>query len=292
MSDKNISMFSNACALFINDNIIIPIVNHLNSKGIIITADELNSVLQMPNTKAQSSTPLMNYGSGIIPNVSSSNSKKAIIQNNGKTCTYNYKRGENKGKLCGKSTLNGADYCSSCLKRKNINKAAEVSGIAPDEGILSFNNEEDLGTLTVNEYNKERQLYIVPVHNFIVKQEENTIYVIGKDVNGNLELLTQSEKNIALKLGLVINENSTIDNFNTENKPQQQISIVQEMSKTSNLPNNIPSIPTIQAIPSIPTIQAIPSIPTIQAIPSIPTIQAIPSIPTIQAIPSIPSMQK
>ena len=83
MSDNNISMFKNACALFINDNIIIPIVNHLNSKGIIITADELNAVLQMPNTKAQSSTPLMNYGSGIIPNVSSSNSKKAIIQNNG-----------------------------------------------------------------------------------------------------------------------------------------------------------------------------------------------------------------
>ena len=46
--------------------------------------------------------------------------KKHVLNKEGKSCQWEFKRGDTKNTFCGKVAIEGSDYCASCSKRKVV----------------------------------------------------------------------------------------------------------------------------------------------------------------------------
>jgi len=57
--------------------------------------------------------------------------EEITIQSHSKTCIYEFKRGELKGKLCGKQSLENKSYCSLCINRVNEKKNLQQLSLTP-----------------------------------------------------------------------------------------------------------------------------------------------------------------
>lgn len=294
MAETNLNAFTNSCAGYVHTYILGPIVQHLTGKGYQVTLEELAGVLQLPANRAPvmpaPAVPTMAFGGAVPPMaaaVAPTNSRKNTATATpvvGRTCMYQFKRGENKGKYCGKATSPGVEFCNACLKaRKGLTAggAGTVPGIAPGTGAIpgmagvppGYANPTvpaaapaQGGQLSVVPYDEAKGLFREPNHGFIVYQvSPGVIAVLGRliEAENRIVNLTDQEKITAQNIGLVINDT--------------------QQPAAAAVPA-IPAVP-VAAVPAVPA--AVPQIPTAVIHPG-PIHTGQPTLPTITplAIPA------
>lgn len=305
MAETNMTAFANSCAGYVHSFILTPIVQHLTGKGVQCSLEELAGVLQLPAARAPAmpgpAIPAMAFG-GAVPAMAAAVAPTAARKNTatdnpvaGRTCIYQYKRGQSKGKFCGKAVAAGSDFCNTCLKqRKNLHKEAPgaAPGAAPGMGIPGMAGlppgynppiaaaaptataPARPGELSVAPFDPERGLFKEPNHHFIVCQvSPGVVAVIGRhdEAENRIVPLTDQEKATAQQYGLILAENN-------------------QAIAPAPAPSPIPAVAAqiVQAVPAIPTGPALPVIPPLATADVGGAIPQLPAIPQIPGIPQIP----
>jgi hypothetical protein len=335
MAETNLNSFINSCAGYVHTYILGPVVQHLNAKGVQVSVEELAGVLQLPATRAPvtpivptPSVPAMAFGGAVppmAPAVAPTTTRKTTATSTpiaGRTCIYQFKRGENKGKYCGKGTAPGSDFCNSCLKtRKNLQKemaagGGAVPGAAPGMGAIpgmagmppgygapvpavpaTNNAPAKGGQLSVVPFDEGRGLFREPTHNFIVYQvKPGVIAVLGRlnEADNKIVALSPQEQATAQDIGLVLDDGAAGNAPTTTPAAAAQV------------PTAVPAVPAVTNTPAVPGVPAVPAIPTATIQPNIQTAATTgqPALPVITPlatatvpgtgvpqIPNIPQMQ-
>jgi len=253
-----------------------------DEKGVESSVDDL-----MDHLKITASNPDI-----LIPPVVKSTSRsKNVSQNSealkekpkpGEGCVYMFVRGNNKGKYCGKTCFPGLNYCKWCKGKKEAIKdmmqggegsstpkrpsSGSKGGSSSVEGSSKQQPEGDI--LNVHNYANLEDHFIHPETNFILKEQDDVIYVIAKEAeDGQLYTLTDEEKISAKKLKLTSiddeeEEHKVLDEFRTlvgkdkgkEPKVEEEEVINIPTTAEPMISQNSSNIPTLPTIPSVPTI--------------------------------------
>nr|WIL04069.1 transcription factor TFIIE beta domain-containing protein [Cedratvirus lena] len=120
---SNLDSFQNSFNSLVTNTVLTPIVEHLKSKEVDVTLEELLEILQIPPPLVKS-TPL-----------SSSVSRPTKVAREG-GCIYTPEKGHNPGVPCGKAVLEGEEYCKTCYNKPRIRKLRE-EGTKVKQPILS-----------------------------------------------------------------------------------------------------------------------------------------------------------
>lgn len=293
MSETNMNAYVNGISDFLRNYVLSPIGQHLASKGIHIPQEELAAVLQLPAIRPTTMTlpnvamPSMSFG-GVVPSAAPKAAASRKVTSTtatpiaGQTCSYQFKRGINKGEYCVKPAAPGSIYCSGCLKQRIKGKAGAgepspgiTPGVAPGlNGLPAAYAAEAASnskTLNAEVYDQARELYKEITHNFILKAAGGDVFVvIGKlsDVDGKIVPLNEDDKENALAMDLQLPSETTV----------APITMAQPVTRAAN----IPSMPTMQIPAGLPTMPQIPGIPAMPSFPSLP-----PNLPQIPGIPSV-----
>lgn len=304
MAETNLNIFTNGVASYLSSCIFPAIVQGFAVKGINTSVEELLGMTNTPSTRSPAtpvvptpSVPAMAFGGAVpvmAPAVAPTNNRKTTSTNApvpGRTCLYQFKRGENKGKFCGRGTAPGNEFCATCLKtRKNLTKeisAGAIPGASPAMGAIpgmgglppgysaptpavpaanAAPSQE--GKLSVVPYDESRGLFREPNQNFIVYQvSPGVIAVVGKlnEADNKIDPLSAQEQGTAQAIGLVLGEGAAVNTT-----PAQTPAAIPAATT--------PAVTTVPAVPTANTAQAVPAIPT--AVPTVNTAQAVPAIPT------------
>lgn len=321
MAETNLNVFVNGVASYLSSCIFPAIVQGMATKGVSVSVEDLLAMTNTPAIRASVPTagpivpamPFTGAVPGMAPAVVPTAGRKTTVTAQpvvGRTCRYQFKRGDNKDMFCGKPTAPGQEFCNACLKnRKNLSKdiaASAIPGAAPGMGAIpgmsgmppSYGAPMPVaapasqpGQLTVAPFDEARGLYKEPNHNFIVHQVGDNVVVIGRldEASNSIVGLTPQEQQTAQAIGLVIQQ--------VPSAPQPVTTAIPSIPAvpTAAVPQGIPSIP---AVPTAAVPQGIPAAvpqmfaqPTGQA--SLPTIQPLAAeatMPTMGSIPSIPQI--
>lgn len=160
---SNLESFQNSFNTLVINTVLTPIVEHLKSKEVDITLEELLEALQIPPPNKTA------------PVSSSVPSRPVKVAREG-GCIYTPEKGYNPGIPCGKAVLEGEEYCKTCYNKPRIRKLRE-EGTKVKQPILSrmpksLSKPEGNGLVTTK---------VTPVKSFIskpikvVKKEEEEI---------------------------------------------------------------------------------------------------------------------
>ena len=189
---------------FVNElvkDVLLPIVvDYINQhdQPQSITTDELEQVLQL-NTKfiKRNSVP--------------------IETDYNKKCIWEYKRGKSKGDLCGKPTVRGKNYCSTCIKRsvftpKQVSQDVTKTQIIFDD--IPKSAENDSQNLDLEIYDEDNNLFKNQCTNFVFKRDGDEFKLIGKADNTKdlIHKLTQEDIIKANQLNYPIDEDFLEEN--------------------------------------------------------------------------------
>lgn len=333
MAETNLNLFANGVASYLSSCIFPSIVQGFAAKGVATTVDELLAMTNTPATRSPAtpfvptpSVPTMAFGGAVpamAPAIAPTTNRKTTATTapvTGRTCAYQFKRGENKGKFCGKATAPGTEYCNACLKtRKGLTKdmaAGAIPGAAPAMGAIpgmagipaGYNAPVAAippangapaqgGQLSVVAYDEARGLFREPNHNFIVYElSPGVIAVVGKlyEAENKILALTPQEQATALNIGLVLGANDAPQTA-TPTAPPAIAPIpvaavpaiptaIQGGTPAHNTPT-VPAIPTATIQPNAyPTAQ--PGLPVIAPLAAPTPVQAA-AVPNIPAIPQL-----
>ena len=317
MAETQMNSYVNNTVGFVHTYILNPIVGHLNTKGVQVTLEELAGVLQMPAPRVAPAmpgpaVPGMAFG-GAVPSMapaitptrkSTTTTVPAPIP--GRSCAYQFKRGEHKGEFCGKPTIGGSDYCNTCAKnRKNLPKAAVagmIPGAAPGAGGIPqgyaapvAGTTASQGELSVVEYDPARGLYREPTHNFILSQNNDIITVLGKLVDNNIVGLTPAEANTAREIGMTVSNATLLAPVSTQPTAP---AVTSTQATAPHAPAPVFAVPhapaPVFAVPHAPApVLAVPQVPQVpQLVAPVPMFSGahggIPSVPIAGQIPQMP----
>lgn len=279
MSDTSKGLFEAGVANFLGSCIFPAIVAGLAADGYNTSVETLSRYTNTPNirpipsmtatTTATAKKKTTTAPAPMAAPVITSGGEEITHQGTpfvlGKTCAYRFKRGELiKGKYCGKTTQNGSKFCNIKNHKASEKDSPVNPGVAPTPDFV-VQEDQNNGSLEVEEYDTSLNLFREKVHNFIVtphESEEGVVIVLGRlKTDGGKDVivdLTEHEKIIANKIGLHF--------------PVNEIAAVPEVV-----------VPVIQPIP-VQTVQPIQVTPVIPIIPQKQTIPIIPSIPTIPTL--------
>ncbi len=88
-----------------------------------------------------------------------------------KKCVWIFKRGQHNGNRCDKPTIEGSDYCTNCSKRPCFKKKPNpevVSNVITSD--LLPKSGSAIPQVDVIIFNKEKELYLDEIHNYIFKK--------------------------------------------------------------------------------------------------------------------------
>jgi hypothetical protein len=208
---------------FLVSSILSPLSTWLTSeKNISVSVEELLDVLKIqsgPQRSATNSSPTSLVQSTLAPTKAKPKSKPPSKEqvSGGPTCKYVFKRGEFKGKECGKPAASGSDFCDQCGKKSN--KTAEdkkgSDGVektktkAETKTLVGFTNsiakKPEKLKVELREAGGQPNTFIDIQTNIVVKKitdGEKVVYVaIGLQEESGFRTLTEDEKKEATKRG-------------------------------------------------------------------------------------------
>jgi hypothetical protein len=237
---SNLENFTTQISSLISSLVLHPLVDWLSvEKKVSVTVDELLEVLKVPKvTKPPLSTltpiftPTVTKTSMELnrpSDASSQRSSKSSLQttqpvpkppspvkDTGFTCKYVFKRGELKGKECGKPVTEGKDFCDQCSSKKG-SKVSDVKQTKVVETTTSGgtkSSSQSLGFTSPLSKKTEKpkielretgqpNTYMDIQTNIVVKkvvEKDKTLYVaVGIQEESGFRTLTEDEKKEALK---------------------------------------------------------------------------------------------
>lgn len=166
-------------------NIFLPrIVKYVNERDPeeLLTTKEVSKVLSLPVLK---------------PKNTSFSSKR---------CIWEFKRGKYRGEVCNKKTVEGSEYCASCIKRITFTRKTSYEELSTNDSIPLSEGEKVLDTKF---YDKERGLihfnsYIIRIHQC---NGESDMFIVGKlNEYDQLVKLTPEECAIVTEDGYLIDD--------------------------------------------------------------------------------------
>ena len=198
ITDTIVSQTSSFVSELIKNNILPKIVKYINTRDNYskLTVEELEQMLSLQTVKTH-------YTTKQIPNTTN------------KKCAWIFKRGKASGESCDKPTIEGSDYCTYCSKRpcfKTTKESSDSSNKLSSDRIPKSGCHIPL--IDVVLFNKEKELYLDEINNYILKKEvseegENIITLIGKldDSDGQrINRLTNDEVCKATFDGFTVDE--------------------------------------------------------------------------------------
>ncbi len=229
-------------------------------KEVEISPEEITTALNV--TYRPPSTPSTNGSSvqTVLPNVmpayfsgtgspASTGTKKKggrakkVTDTNLANCEYKMTRGKNQGTACpnkvaGDGTAGADHYCTACLKKAAVKKIVESQAASTTVQPPQMPGSSVSIDTAVEEKSNELQVVELPGrpgwfretnHGFIISQgSDGTTSAYGvDDGNGGQRDLTETEKKVALSLGVNVVNTNVI---------------------------NLPTVPKVSSFPSIPTI--------------------------------------
>jgi hypothetical protein len=150
-------------------NVLPQIVNYINKQHkLAITVQELEDVLLLRQ---------VNY----TPTVTKKR-KKHILNKEGKSCQWEFKRGDTKNTFCGKVAIEGSDYCAACSKRKVVVQSqTSTKNNTKNFSIESLpkSSESDYRIIDAHVIDEKRNLVHNRMHNFIIHVNGPVFHVVG-----------------------------------------------------------------------------------------------------------------
>jgi hypothetical protein len=249
---SNLETFQSNIQLFVISNILNPLSEWLsNEKKVSVTIDELLEVLRIPRSTStpRNSVPLvlnstpLNVSSPISTNLAQTTitggvvkakpkskppSKEKVAETSSETfgtCKYVFKRGELKGKECGKGLKSSdSEYCEQCNKKVTKPSEAKTTDGAdvkpkdkPEPTKKTTTETKPVGFTTpiakkaeklkveLREAGGQPNTYIDIQTNIVVKKVmdgEKAVYVaVGVQEENGFRTLTEDEKKDAMKRG-------------------------------------------------------------------------------------------
>lgn len=243
---SNLETFQSNIQLFVISNILNPLSEWLsNEKKVSVTIDELLEVLRIPRSTStpRNSVPLvlnstpLNVSSPISTNLAQTTITGGVVKAKPKskppskekpsesttlsetfgTCKYVFKRGELKGKECGKALKSSeSEYCEQCNKK--VTKPSDGKPEAKEKPEPKKSTEtKPVGFTTpiakkaeklkveLREAGGQPNTYIDIQTNIVVKKvmdSEKAVYVaVGVQEESGFRTLTEDEKKDAMKRG-------------------------------------------------------------------------------------------
>ena len=117
---SNLESFQSSFNTLVINTVLTPIVDYLKGKDVEVTLEELLEALQIP---LPSKTTI---------SISARSTK--VVREGG--CIYTPEKGHNPGVPCGKTVLEGEEYCKTCYNKPRIRKLRE-EGTKVKQPILS-----------------------------------------------------------------------------------------------------------------------------------------------------------
>ena len=199
ITDNIISQTSSFVSELIKTNILPKIVKHVNHRNTHdeLTVEELEHMLSLQTVKTHYTV-------------------KPITNSTNKKCAWIFKRGKASGESCDKPTIEGSDYCTYCSKRPCFKTKQGSSD--QSASTISANQLPKSGChiplIDVVVYNKEKDLYLDEINNYIftkeyISEDQTNIILIGKldDSDGErINRLTNEEVCKANFDGFTVNE--------------------------------------------------------------------------------------
>lgn len=218
MTESALNIFANGVALYLTNTIYPRLVEGLVEQGIPITIEE---IMLMTKTPAAARLPVANNISVSTPVTNNSLGNTSAVKTSIKNidavenpveggCMYQFKRGKNKDRFCGKTVSQNSMYCTGCLKNrfKNVDPGTQpLEECQKDLETTDSTSEPTPIHLSVIPFDESRGLYKDQLHNFIVQQiEPNVIAALGRfsEEDNKLVPLTEEEKTIARNMGLAV----------------------------------------------------------------------------------------
>lgn len=184
---NNIDVLTIETTNFVNsllkDKILPKIVKYVNERESItpLHSNELVEYLLLPNLKTTTH----------------------IKHNSNKLCIWEFKRGKYRGDSCGKPTIDGSDYCSSCSKRLFLKKQhnqnnSNISNIVLNDILISDDSSTKLDVIPI----KGKLNVFRDENNYVMRVDKSNdsdvgvMYVIGKFNNENQEIIPLTEQEI------------------------------------------------------------------------------------------------
>jgi hypothetical protein len=300
--NTNLNAFTNSMPSYIFTYILGPVIDHLRSKGVDVTLNELAAVLSLPPARVLPANISASYpASSSLPTSSPSTGDSAKVNKEKKgskkptldafvkdvTCQYKFTRGANPGKYCGNSVKSGDKYCDPCKKSHKSLREGEVkgevaaAGWAPGFSAGTATSEKEI---KLTEIDAERRIYVETSRNLLIRIESvptadggvtDKHIVLGRDFDvrtTTMSPLTPEDVEFANKNYFTINPSAI----------PQTLGAAPSAFPTPQLPQvSVPQLPQV-SVPQLPQV-SVPQtgLPAIHAVPQIPQIPQ----PTIPQIP-------
>lgn len=276
---NEIEAFGRRSAVELAHNLIFPkVVDYLKEKfpGSDVAVKDLMGLFEEEGTVTNVSKPVTTSVTRPTPPRSTSKTSSVTKKNQqnliyekpeeGVRCIYKYQRGPKAYTYCGKPCEEGLNYCKYCKKKKK-KKPGDNSKKAQKSKVSKDKKEEKI--LEVSKYYDLESYYIQTETNFIVREDDQTICVVAKEL-GEREIrpLTSEEKSEAEKYDLVfiadpdkeqeaISSLQKLLHLETEEKEVEET--LEDMSPQP-IPIDEEPLITKVAIPVIPTVPEVPAI--------------------------------
>nr|WIL02906.1 hypothetical protein Cbor_194 [Cedratvirus borely] len=187
---SNLESFQNSFNTLVINTVLTPIVEHLKSKDVDVTLEELLEALQIPPPSTK---------------VSSLPTRPVKVAREG-GCIYTPEKGHNPGVPCGKPVLEGEEYCKTCYNKPRIRKLRE-EGTKVKQPILSrmpksLSKPEGQSSLTTTKVTPVKSFISKPVK-FVKKQEVEEVAEeeVQEEEVEEVEETKPVRTNSAVKLG-------------------------------------------------------------------------------------------
>lgn len=126
-----------------------------------------------------------------------------LVKNTEKKCIYIAPKGRKSGKMCEKPTLDGSDYCNTCLKKINSPKMKNDKAAAVPRVMTEFL--EDQGIWVDKE-----TTFVFKKQDDSLPDEQTIAMVIGKRcADGKISALTKDDITYAMNEGYTLSEEYT-----------------------------------------------------------------------------------
>lgn len=275
---SNLVSLHNQIASLVTSLVLTPLSDWLhNEKNIDVSVEQLLEVLRLSEPRSESSKPILTSLSPVlstIPSVGSRSkpeserssesnkpakevvttisggksrpkSKPPSTENyTGPTCKYVFKRGDLKGKECGKAVVSGTEYCEQCSNKKT-NKPLDVKqtkltdGKEAQEGKKEKETKTSIGFTTplvkkvekpkieLREIGSQPNTYIDTQTNIVVKKvmdKDKTLFVaVGVQEESGFRTLTDDEKKEALSRNFSLQTSDKSDKKIVSKQPVSNI---------------------------------------------------------------------
>ncbi|SOB74317.1 hypothetical protein BQ9231_00434 [Cedratvirus lausannensis] len=187
---SNLESFQNSFNTLVINTVLTPIVEHLKSKDVDVTLEELLEALQIPPPSTKTSS---------LP------TRPVKVAREG-GCIYTPEKGHNPGVPCGKPVLEGEEYCKTCYNKPRIRKLRE-EGTKVKQPILSrmpksLSKPEGQSSLTTTKVTPVKSFISKPVK-FVKKQEVEEVAEeeVQEEEVEEVEETKPVRTNSAVKLG-------------------------------------------------------------------------------------------